>query len=137
MKRFSRLGLFLLGFAGLTSVAHADTANFQARCNWNATNTAFTCTFDAERPTSSPSACSSGLAPDYKWTFGDNSSPTSFSPYTSSISHTYNSPIANGYHVTLEIRCYPSNLTTADLTRYMCVFGIGGAGCIRVDGTWN
>jgi hypothetical protein len=144
MKSLLCLALFLVCFAGLTSVAQAQVANFEAKCTWNSTNTAFTCNFDSTRPSWNPTSCSGGLAPMYRWTFGDGS-PTDPSGggfgFTSKPNHTYSAPPAGtyGYVVKLEIQCYPDSGSTvsASKERFICVFGLGSPGCIQVNGTYN
>ena len=141
MKRSLCLGLFILCFVGMTAAAQADTANFQANCTWNSSHTFFTCIFDGQRPSSNPSSCSNGAAPQYFWNFGDGASSSGWS-YSSTISHVYAPPPSGtyGYYPTLSILCDPLNgstPTSADATRYMCVSGFGVYGCIQVNGTWN
>jgi hypothetical protein len=140
MKRYLLHILFILvGSMALTASAHAATANFQGNCTKNSNQTQMYCVFDALRPTSSPSSCTSG-APSYTWKFGDGSPPLSTS--TSFVSHGYPLPIVSGtegypygYYVDLTVYCSADG-SSASARRYICVYGFGYPGCIFQDGQW-
>lgn len=132
MKRAFSLGLSVLGFALLAASAQAATANFQGNCQWNASNTAINCVFDAQRPSSSPSSCASG-SPEYFWDYGDGAS--SGYTYSSFTSHTYAPPAPGqyGYYPSLAVFCPEGS---ASIQRYICIYGFGYPGCIFQDGNW-
>jgi hypothetical protein len=127
------LALCLISFAA--SAAQAATANFQGNCQWNTAGTNINCLFDAKRPASSPSSCSSGI-PTYFWDYGDYTS----SGFTSAsfVSHTYVPPHPFDYWVNLSVFCPDGS--SASATRVVC-FRVGTPGCIFVtfppaSGTW-
>jgi hypothetical protein len=119
---------------GTAPASAANTANFQGNCNWNAAFTQFTCTFNALRPSTAPSACPGSFIWKYRWDFDDGSTsgllgvPT----YTKTFSGSTD-PL-----VTLNVLCWAGEPTIPTKTRPLCVhFSIPGAGCLYVNGTWN
>jgi hypothetical protein len=120
------LGL-TLGVAGPARAA--ATANFQGLCTWNATSSQYTCSFDARRPASSPSACPGSFIWKYSWDFDDGSSLLTGNPL---VSHIF--PDRTDRFVSLRVICW--NGQTADRLRHVCST-VGTLGCIQVNGTWN
>jgi hypothetical protein len=131
MKRSLCLGLFIVCFLGLAATAHAANANFQGNCAWNSSYTKVNCVFDALRPSSDPSSCSSGV-PEYFWNFGDGGSVRT---YSSTVSHSYNPPPSGqyGYTVSLSVFCDEGS---DDASRPLCISGFGYPGCIFLGGSW-
>jgi hypothetical protein len=140
MKRWVTSLLTILCSLVLAASAHAATAGFAGACLANSGNTQLNCTFNAGRSDFDgnypPSSCPNNGTPTYSWDWGDNSNPL----WTSSsvVSHSYALPIVSGsgapygYFVSLSVFC-PDN-SSATLTRYICVYGFGVAGCIHTDG---
>lgn len=130
----SLLGLFVAAI-GLLSLSHsppaqaAANANFQGRCQWNATFTQFSCNFDAQRPASSPSSCPGSFVWKYQWDFDDGSTLLTGNPL---VSHTF--PTNQDRFVSLNVICWSGE--TATRLRHVCT-QFGTLGCLKVNGTWN
>ncbi|MFZ5636945.1 MAG: hypothetical protein ACOY82_10235 [Pseudomonadota bacterium] len=107
----------------------AASANFQGLCNWNAGFTQYSCTFDAARPASSPSACPGSYIWKYFWDFDDGSTAFTGSPV---VGHTF--PDRTDRVVSLRVICWNGDI--ADRLRHVCST-VGTPGCLKVNGTWN
>lgn len=129
-RLFLFLGLLVVMVFGSSPAEAAATANFQGKCNWNATFTQFTCTFDAQRPAASPSACPGSYIWKYSWEFDDGT----YSGLTGNSTYTRSFPGSADPLVTLYVWCGNGEAPTR--VRLVCVhFGVPG--CIQVNGTWN
>ncbi len=145
MKRWLLHSLFVLVcLVILTVPAHAATAGFAGSCLADSTNTHLNCVFNASRSDSNgnpPSSCASG-SPLYTWEWGDD--PNGPNTYTTSsffVSHSYALPVVSGtqgapygYFVSLTVSCPEGS--AGPLTRYICIYGFGVAGCIHTDGNY-
>lgn len=107
----------------------AATADFQGLCNWNASFTRYTCSFDARRPASTPSACPGSFIWKYSWDFDDGSTLLTGNPL---VNHAF--PDRSDRFVSLRVIC--GNGQTADRLRHVCST-FGTPGCIQIDGTWR
>jgi len=144
MRRCLLPSLFsLVCSVALTASAHAATAGFAGACLPDSSNTHLNCVFNASRSDANgnpPSSCANNGTPTYFWTWGDGPTPP---PPTSNsvVSHSYALPIVAGdgapygYFVSLNVYC-SNDGTSANLMRYICVYGFGVAGCIHTDGNY-
>lgn len=107
----------------------AATANFQGNCSWNATDTQHTCSFDAKRPASAPSACPGSFIWKYLWDFDDGSTALTGN---SVVSH----PYAGWSEPLVSLTVLWWNGENPIKVRHVCAH-FGTPGCIQVDGTWN
>lgn len=121
----------VLAFAlfAASPVHAAATANFQGLCTWNAGFTQFSCTFDAGRPASAPTACPGSFVWKYFWDFDDG--PTAFtgSPVTTHV-------FPNGADRVMSLKAICWNGETPVKVRHVCTT-VGTPGCLQVNGTWN
>jgi chitodextrinase len=99
----------------------AATAHFQG----DSLGFSHTVDFDATRPLSTPSSCTSGT-PTFAWNFGDGSTTTG-----NPVSHVFGN--AGAYTVTLTVQC-PEG--TATVSRGAC-FSFSFPGCIIPGVGWN
>lgn len=97
----------------LAAVSFGRTLSATATANFQGDSLQFSHTvdFDATRPFSSPSSCSSGTA-TYAWDFGDGSTTTG-----NPVSHVFGN--AGAYSVKLTVTCSGGG-GTASLTRNVC-----------------
>jgi hypothetical protein len=141
MKRWLSHILFIfVCLVVLTVPAQAATAGFAGSCLADSSNTHLNCVFNAARSDSNgnpPSSCLSG-SPTYTWDWGDNSNP--YNTSSSFVSHSYPLPVVSGtqgapygYFVSLAVFCPEGS---ASVTRYICIYGFGVAGCIHTDGNY-
>jgi hypothetical protein len=127
----STFGIAGLAFALFAAPqAHAAaTANFQGLCTWNAGFTQFTCTFDANRPASAPTACPGSFVWKHLWDFDDGSTLLTGNPVA-----THAFPDRADRVVSLKAICW--NGETPVTARHVCT-NVGTPGCLQVNGTWN
>ena len=125
---FGSAGLALALFAAPQAHA-AATANFQGLCTWNAGFTQFTCTFDANRPASAPTACPGSFVWKYLWDFDDGSTLLTGNPVATHAFHDRADRV-----VSLKAICW--NGETPVTARHVCT-NVGTPGCLQVNGTWN
>lgn len=118
-----------LSLGSVAPARAAATADFQGLCNWNASFTRYTCSFDARRPTSTPSACPGSFIWKYSWDFDDGSTLLTGNPL---VNHAF--PDRSDRFVSLRVIC--GNGQTADRLRHVCST-FGTPGCIPIDGTWR
>lgn len=144
MKRWLSPSLFVIVCSMmLTAPAQAGTS-FGGKCSFDPSGTHLNCFFDALRGDylgnpGSGSSCASGT-PQYLWEFGDLTTSGTFS-YNNLVGHQYPLPVVSGtegypygYFVTLRIRCPEGEI---EVTRYICIYGFGVAGCINTSGNWR
>lgn len=135
MTRWQTWGVSVafLGAGVLFAAGPADaaaTANFQGKCSWNGTFTQFTCTFDAQRPASAPSACPGSFIWKYQWEVDDGTG----TGLTGQSTYTRTFPAGSNPAITLTVFCwngeFPSTL------RFVCS-NIGIPYCIQVPSSWS
>lgn len=117
--------LFLMPAA---AVADSATANFQGNCTHSGDTVS--CTFDAQRPTSNPSACPDSFIWKYSWDFGDGSS--SGLTGNNQVQHDYDD--SGDYFPKLTVFCWGEGEPTK--IRDLCI-QFGSPGCIQVGVGWN
>ena len=124
----STIAVFVLALA-IAPLAHAAaTANFQGQCNWNASHTQYTCTFDTTKPPASPSSCPGSFIWKYQWDFDDGSTLLTGNTL---VSHTF----VDGPErvVSEKVICWSGE--TATRARHVCN-RVGTPGCIQINGLW-
>ena len=125
-----------LGMAALSARVEAATANFQGNCTNNSGT--INCVFDAQRPSTAPSSCTSpAYITQYYWDFGDSSDTSGDGFTTSSFkSHSYTPPHDAAYNVHLSVFCSDGSSSNPDASRWVCAT-IGFPGCIFYGQVWN
>ncbi len=128
MRLFTSLAFAALAALAAASPAAAASANFQGNCT--DIGSVVRCTFDAQRPASSPSSCSPYSIWWYSWNFGDGTG--SGLTTNNQVTHDYDD--STDYTPQLVVIC--SDGSTPTKSRHLCIH-FGTPGCIQVGVGWN